>query len=181
MMDWQVHSLSGNGDVAMGPEMFMLIAVIIILLQLRTRRVRLWSLWIMPVILLSMTSAVIAVDYGGIGTALLSVAGFAVGCVIGVVIGSRIEVTTDERGRIVMKGTLVAVTIWILVLGLKYFGKGLVGDTGIVSLNDLTAMLLALTLGMMIARRAYLTIMYLRLKKQGKIDTTVAVETINRK
>ncbi len=101
-------------------ELFFLIAVILVLLQLRTRRVRLWTIWIPPaIILLPITAMTIAADYNGLNTILFSLLGFAVGCPIGVVIGSRMKVTADDQGRILLKGSLVAVTIWILVLGLK--------------------------------------------------------------
>ena len=47
-MDWQIYGLEGSGgdaafgsgDAAIGTGMFLLIAAIVILLQLRTRRVR---------------------------------------------------------------------------------------------------------------------------------------------
>jgi membrane protein CcdC involved in cytochrome C biogenesis len=148
-------------------ELFFLIAVILILLQLRTRRVRLWTIWIPPaIILLPITAVTIAADYGGPGTLLLSLAGFAVGCAVGVVIGSRMTVTADDHGRILLKGSLVAVTIWILVLGLRLFGKSIIGDWGIISLNDLSAAALAMALGSIVARRAYVTLKYLQLKQQ---------------
>lgn len=148
-------------------ELFFLIAVILILLQLRTRRVRLWTIWIPPaIILLPITALTIAADYNGFNTVLYSLLGFAIGCPIGVVIGSRMQVTADDQGRILLKGSLVAVTIWILVLGLRLYGKSIVGDWGIISLNDLSAMALAIALGSIVARRAYLTIKYLELKKQ---------------
>lgn len=171
-MDWQVYGLEGSGgNTAMGMEVFFLIAVIIVLLQLRTRRVRLWTIWIPPVFIALVTVPIIAFEYSGIGTLLLSVAGFAIGCVAGVVIGSRMVVKTDESGRIVLKGSVIAVLIWILVLGLKIFGKGIIGDTGVISLADLTTALLAMTLGTIIARRAYIMVKYLSLKKAGTTDT----------
>ncbi len=167
--------MDGNGDVAMGPEMFLLIAAIVILLQLRTRRVRLWTIWLPPAFLTLITVPIIAAEYSGLSTLLLSAAGFVIGCAVGVIIGSRMEVSTDEQGRIVLKGSLVAVTIWILVLGLKFFGKGIIGDTGLISLDDLTAALLALTLGSIIARRAYVLLKYLRLKKSTEaIKATIS-------
>jgi hypothetical protein len=147
MMDWQVYGPGGNGDVAMGPEMFMVIAVIIILMQLRTRRVRLWSICIMPVILILVTAPIIAMEYSGLSTLLFSAAGLAIGCVLGAVIGSHMKMMTDENGRILLKGSMIAILIWIAVLGVKVFGKGLIGDMGIISLDDLTAALLAMTLG----------------------------------
>jgi membrane protein CcdC involved in cytochrome C biogenesis len=76
------------------------------------------------------------------------------------------KVTADDQGRILLKGSLVAVTVWILVLGLRLYGKSVIGDWGIISLNDLSAAALAIALGSIIARRAYVTIKYLELKKQ---------------
>jgi membrane protein CcdC involved in cytochrome C biogenesis len=186
-MDWTINATTFGSESFKGGQMsaefFFLIAAIIILLQLRTRRVRLWTTWVPPaIILLPITVVTIAADYGGPGTLLLALAGFAVGCPIGVVIGSRMKVTADDQGRILLKGSVVAVTIWILVLGLRLFGKSIIGDWGIISLNDLSAMALALTLGSIIARRAYVTIKYLQLKKQntaGTTDTMVTVEPLN--
>jgi membrane protein CcdC involved in cytochrome C biogenesis len=170
-MDWTINATTfdsssfKNGQMSV--EFFLLMAAIIILLQLRTRRVRLWTLWIPPaIILLPITAVTIAADYGGPGTLLLSLAGFIVGCPIGAFIGSRMKVTADDQGQILLKGSLVAVTIWILVLGLRLFGKSIVGDLGIISLNDLSAMALAMALGSIIARRAYVTVKYLELKKK---------------
>ncbi len=171
-MDWTYNATAFSSESfkggQMSAELFFLIAIILVLLQLRTRRVRLWTIWIPLAILLPITAATIFADYGGPGTLLLSVAGFAVGCAIGVVIGTRMKVSADDRGRIVMKGSVVAVTVWIIVLGLKIFGKGIVGDSGIISLDDLSAALLAMTLGTIIARRAYVSLMYLRLKESSE-------------
>jgi hypothetical protein len=171
IMDWQIHGIGGSGDVAMGPEMFVLIAVIVILMQLRTRRIRLEVIWILPALLAILTAATIAFEYNGLSTLLLSAVGLVAGCVIGVIIGSRMEVTIDEQGRMVLKGSLVAVTMWVLVLGLKFFGKGILGDTGWISIDDLTAALLALTMGSILARRTYVALKFLRLKKQGTTST----------
>lgn len=171
-MDWTFNATTFSSESFKGGQMsaglFFLIAVILVLLQLRTRKVRLGVIWIPLVILLPVTAATIIADYTGPGTLLLAVAGFAVGSAVGIFIGSRMEVKIDERGRILLKGSLVAVSIWILVLGLKIFGKGIVGNTGIIGLNDLSAMVLAMTLGMIMARRAYLTLKYLQLQKQAK-------------
>jgi membrane protein CcdC involved in cytochrome C biogenesis len=177
-MDWTYNATAFSSESFKGSQMsaefFFLIAIILVLLQLRTRKVRLWVIWLPLLFLLPITAATIAADYSGPGTLLLSVAGFAVGCALGLVIGSRMEVKTDDTGRIVLKGSLVAVTIWIVVLGLKIFGRGIVGDMGIISLDDLSAMLLALTLGTITARRVYVTLKYLQLKKQTQsVEPTV--------
>lgn len=169
-MDWTYNATTFSseslGDGQMSAGLFFLIAIILILLQLRTRKVRPLAILIPLVILLPITIMTIVADYSGPGTLLLAVAGFAVGCTAGVVIASRMEVKVDDRGRILLKGSLVAVTIWILVLGLKIFGRGVVRDLGIFSLNDLSAMVLALTLGMILARRAWVMLRYLQLQKK---------------
>ncbi|OPY29934.1 MAG: hypothetical protein A4E28_00590 [Methanocella sp. PtaU1.Bin125] len=171
-MDWTYNATTfssesfGGGQMSAG--LFFLIAIILILLQLRTRKVRPVAIWIPLLILLPVTAATIVADYSGPGTLLLSVAGFAVGCAAGAAIASRMEMKVDDRGRILLKGSLVAVGIWVLVLGLKIFGRDVVRDLGIISLNDLSATVLALTLGMIMARRAYMTLKYFRLQKQAK-------------
>ncbi len=173
-MDWTINATAFSSDSFKGgqmpPELFsliFLIAVIVVLLQLRTRKLRLWVVWIPMVIFIPLTAVTIGVDYGGPGTLLLSAAGFAIGCAAGAFIGSRMEVKVDGRGRILLKGSAVAVAVWILVLGAKMFGRGIIGDAGVVSLNDLAAAALAMTLGLMIARRAYVTLKYLELKGQA--------------
>jgi membrane protein CcdC involved in cytochrome C biogenesis len=169
-MEWTFNATTFSSDSFKGGQMpvefFFLIAIIIVLLQLRTRRVRLLAIWILPAILLPITAATIGVDYGGPGTLLLSVVGFIIGCGAGFLISSNMKMAIDERGRILLKGSLIAVTIWILVLGVKMFGKGIIGDMGIISLNDLTSMAFAITLGTIITRRIYITLKYFELKKQ---------------
>ena len=177
-MDWTTNATALSGDSfksgQMPVELFFLIAIILILLQLRTRRVRLWTIWIPPaIILLPITALTIAADYSGLSTLLFSVIGFVIGCPIGLFIGSRMQVTADGQGRVLLKGSLVAVTVWILVLGLRMFGKSVIGDLGIISLDDLSAAALAVALGSIIARRGYVTLKYLELRKKA---TEVAVK-----
>ena len=183
-MDWTINATTFSSDSFKGgqmpPELFsliFLIAIIVVLLQLRTRKLRLWVVWIPMLIFIPLTAMTIGVDYGGLGTLLLSAAGFAIGCVAGAFIGARMEVKIDERGRILLKGSAVAVAIWIFVLGVKMFGSGVIGDTGIVGLNDLAAAALAMTLGMMIARRAYVTLKYLGLKNSSPMVTKDTMDT----
>jgi membrane protein CcdC involved in cytochrome C biogenesis len=170
-MDWTYNASTFDSSSfksgQMSVEFFFIIAIILVLLQLRTRRVRLWTIWLPPVIiLLPITVMTLAADYNGLNTVLFSVAGFAIGCPIGAFIGSRMQVTADENGRILLKGSVFAVAVWILVLGVRLFGKSIVGDWGIIGLNDLSALALALALGTIVARRAYVTLKYLELRKQ---------------
>jgi membrane protein CcdC involved in cytochrome C biogenesis len=56
--------------------------------------------------------------------------------------------------------------IWVAIIALKIYGKSLLGSFGLIDLGILTSIFLAMTLGTMIARRAYVYWQY-RLKKQA--------------
>jgi membrane protein CcdC involved in cytochrome C biogenesis len=122
---------------------------------------------IMPLFMLMVTSAVVYTELSSGPLNLLPIAaGFAIGIGFGIVIGSRMEVKVDERGRMLLKGSTVAVLIWVAIIALKIYGKSLLGSFGLIDLGILTSIFLAMTLGTMIARRAYVYWQY-RLKKQA--------------
>lgn len=125
---------------------------------------------IMPVFMLMVTAAVVysELSSGPLNLLLIAV-GFAIGIALGVVIGSRMEVKVDEKGRMVLKGSTVAVLIWAAVILLKIYGKSLLGDFGLIDIGVLTSIFLAMTLGTMISRRAYVYWQY-RLKKQALLQ-----------
>lgn len=76
------------------------------------------------------------------------------------------KVKIDEKGSMVLQGSVVAVTLWVPVLGLKLFGKALIGDLDLVSFDVLTSAMLAITLGAIIGRRIFILWKYFELKKQ---------------
>ncbi len=176
-MDWTYNASAFGGNYSamggdysamgsMGAGIFFVIAVLIILLQLRERRVRMWTILLVPVILLLVTSIAIVPELGKGPLNLLIIAvGFAVGAAIGLFIGSRMKVRLDEKGRMVLKGSVIAVLVWIAVIGLKLFGKGLIGSLGIIDFDVLTSAVLAMTLGTIVFRRFYVLWKFLQMKK----------------
>lgn len=159
-----------NGSDFMFNDSFLVIIALILLLQLRERRVRWWSLMLMPAFMLLVTATVVYTELSsGPLNLLLIAAGLAIGIALGVVIGSRMEVKVDEKGRMVLKGSTVAVLIWAAVIVLKIYGKSLLGDFGLIDIGVLTSIFLAMTLGTMISRRAYVYWQY-RLKKQASVQ-----------
>lgn len=121
----------------------------------------------MPLIMLLLTLPLIAVDLPSspVGIALLGV-GLIIGVGIGIGIGSMMEVKVDEKeGTMVLKGSILAVLMWAVILGLKIYGKGFQGSTGLIDLNLLTSVFLMITVGMMIARRGYVYWRYMQMKK----------------
>ena len=148
-------------------SVFFLIVLIILLLQLRTRRVRLFGLVIMPLIMLFLTLSFVAVDMptDPAGIALLAV-GFMIGIGIGLVIGSLMEVKVDEKdGSMVLKGSILAVLVWAVIIGLKIYGKDWLGSSGLIDWNLLASIFLMVTVGTMMARRGFVYWRYWQMKK----------------
>jgi membrane protein CcdC involved in cytochrome C biogenesis len=161
-----------NGQVIMPDNqnigsIVFLVVILVLLLQLRTRRVRLLGLVLMPIFMLLLTIPFIIVELfsGPLGVVLL-VVGFTVGAGIGVAIGSMMEVKIDEKdGSMVLKGSLLAVLLWAAIIGLKIYGKDLLGGIGLIDAGLITSTFLMLTVGMMISRRAFVYWRYLQMKK----------------
>lgn len=174
-MDYSVSSFwLGNatgpgaqgGNSFVGGTMFLAVVLLILLLQLRERRVRMWSLVIMPIFLVAVTGAVLVTELATGPVAWLAILlGFAAGAAIGLLVASHMHVKVGPDGSLVMKGSVVAVAIWGAILLVKVYGKDLLAGTGLVDMNLVASALLAMTLGMMIFRRGYVYYRYTQMKK----------------
>lgn len=157
-----------TGDLAFNDQSFLVILpliFLILLLQLRERRARWWSLMIMPAFMLPITAAVVFTELSsGFVNLLLIAIGLAIGIVLGMIIASRMEVKIDERGRMILKGSTVAVLIWAAIIVLKIYGKSMLAGFALIDVGILTSIFLAMTLGTMISRRAYLYWQYRKKK-----------------
>lgn len=148
-------------------NVYFIVILFILLLQLRTRRVKLFGLVVMPVLMLLLTLPLVAMELnsGLVGLALLGV-GLLIGVGIGIAIGSMMEVKVDEKdGTMLLKGSILAVLVWAVIIGVKIYGKGLLGSFGLLDWNMLTSIFLMLSVGTMIARRAFVYWRYLQMKK----------------
>ncbi len=169
-MDVQMLTAGDLGFNDQSYLVFIVVILLLLLLQLRERRVRLWSLMIMPVFMLLITGTVVYTElFSGIVNLLLIAAGLAVGLVLGMIIASRMEVKIDEQGRMILRGSIVAVLIWAAILVLKIYGKSLIAGFGLIDVGVLTSIFLAMTLGAMISRRAYVYWQYLKKKVLASI------------
>lgn len=148
-------------------SVFFLVVIIILLLQLRTRRVRLFGLVIMPLFMLLFTLPLVAI---GLSPGLLGIIfiglGFIIGAGIGLAVGSMMEVKVNEKdGSMVLKGSMLAVLLWAAIIGLKIYGKDLLNGIGIIDMGLVTSMFLMMAVGSMITRRGFLYWRYLQMKK----------------
>lgn len=147
-------------------QSLIIIFIIIILLQLRERRVKSWKLMIMPAFMFLITAGIVYnVLFSNILNFTLITIGLILGIGLGILIGSIMKVRIDENGSMMLKGSVIAVGLWLLVIAFKIYGKDILSGTGLISLDVLTSMILMMTLGAMISRRFYVYMKYLKHKK----------------
>ncbi|WP_321421266.1 CcdC protein domain-containing protein [uncultured Methanobacterium sp.] len=156
-----------SGDVFLNSDAFLFVIFLILLLQLRERKVSMVRLLIMPII---MTIASLPFFYAeasvGWFPILLIIIGLVVGLILGVFLGSLMEVKLrEEDGKIVMKGSILVVIIWGIIITLKVLGKNYLNANHVLSLDLLTSIFLAITLGTMISRRIIIYRQYYHKKK----------------
>ena len=96
---------------------------------------------ILPVFMLFITIFIVQnIIFTSLLNFVLIIASFITGVLIGIALGSFFDVKVEQDGTMFLKGSFIAVILWILV----------------IALNVLSSMLLMLTLGAMIARRLFI-------------------------
>lgn len=149
-------------------QSFLIIIIIIVLLQLRERRVSKISLMILPVVMLLITiSLVQSVIFTSLLNFIYIIMGFIIGLLIGIAVGSFMGVKVDKDGSMILKGSKIAVGLWISVILLKIYGQGVLNNTGYFNIGVLSSAILMLTLGAMISRRI---LVYMRFRNFRKIS-----------
>ena len=153
-------------------QSFLIIIIIIILLQLRERRVNKFSLMILPLFMLLITlSLVQSVIFTSLQSFIVIMLGFIIGLLVGIAVGSFMLVKVDEDGSMILKGSKIAVGLWIAVILLKIYGQGVLNNTGYFNIGVLSSAILMLTLGAMISRRILVYMKY-RTFKNISVDET---------
>lgn len=142
-------------------QTFLVVIIIIVLLQLRERRVNKLSLMILPIFMFLITlSLVQSVIFTSLLNFIIISSGFIIGLLIGIAVGSFMDVKVDKDGAMILKGSLIAVGLWISVILLKIYGQGVLNNTGYFDIGVLSSALLMLTLGAMISRRILIYMKY---------------------
>lgn len=154
-------------------QSFIIVIIFLVLLQLRERKVKPLGLMIMPVFMFIISIFLVEeVLFTSLLNFFLIVVGFILGTIIGYAVASFMKVKLDENGNVMMKGSVVAVVIWILVIIAKFYGEQTLGSTQFINFNVLTSIFIMMTLGAMISRRIIIYKRYrehkLLLKKAGE-------------
>ena len=160
-------------DVNSMNQIVFLVILIIVIFQLRERRVRLGGLIILPVLMSYLTVIIVSnVLFSSILNFILIISGLIIGIVIGIAIGSLMKVKVDEEGRMFIKGSFVAVILWIIIILLKVYGQGLIIGAKLIDVNVVTSIFLMMALGAVISRRVINYRKYLQIKKDTKKEKT---------
>lgn len=151
----------------MASPSFLIIIMLIVLLQLRERKMNLRKLIIMPVILAFFTLPAVYVEMYSIFNAAIIFIGLLVGILMGYLIAKFMEVKIDENGSMILKGSLIAVLMWAVIIVVKIYGRDVIGGMKLIDLNLLTSMFLIMTVGAMISRRIFIYWKYMNFKKNN--------------
>ncbi|MGZ7208671.1 MAG: DUF1453 domain-containing protein, partial [Methanobacterium sp.] len=149
---------------------FLLIILIIVLLQLRTRKIRRpFTLMIMPVALSIFTIPLVSTELFSVFNAVIIIIAGIIGITIGILIGKFMEIKIDEKGFMILKGSFIAVILWIAIILLKFYGKDVLVGTRLLEINLLTSAFLVMTMGGMFSRRIFIYWKYFQFKKEKKM------------
>ena len=131
--------------------------------QFQVKQMRVSRLWIFPALALLFTYTGIEGDLFDTQYSLVIIgAAFLIGLALGAVRGAATKLTVDAKTQTVtVKGTLLSVLLWVITLAVKGIADFAVAATGAASSAIgltaalVTAALLALSLGAVIATRVY--------------------------
>ena len=121
----------------------------------------------MPILVAYITIPIVNSELISAFNVAVILAALIIGLLVGILIGKFFEVKIDENGAMILKGSFIAVFIWIAIILLKVYGKNVLGGTGL-GLDLLTAAFLIMTLGAMVSRRIFVYWKYLNFKKEEK-------------
>lgn len=141
---------------------FYFIILLIAILSLRERRVKPLSLVILPIVMLIVVIPLVSNQLNNIFNITIIIVGLIIGLIIGVVRGRLYKVKINTEGSLVIKGSYLAVFVWLAIIVIKLTAESLLSQY--VGLNLLISALLMLTLGALISRRIYIYWRYLNLK-----------------
>ncbi len=155
-------------------QSFLIVLIIIVLLQLRERKVNKFSLMILPLFMFLITlSLVQSVIFTSLLNFIVIILGFVMGLATGIAVGSFMEVKVDKDGSMILKGSKIAVGLWISVILLKMYGQGVLNNTGYFNIGVLSSAILMLTLGAMISRRILVYMKYRNFRKISMDETEI--------
>jgi hypothetical protein len=156
-----------NGNFAGNSFFIIIIVLFIVMLQLRERKVKLRSLIIMPVILSLFTLPIVYMEMYSVFNVAVIFAGLLIGVLMGLLIGKFMKVKIHEDGSMILKGSFLAVLLWVAIIIIRIYGRTVLSSMGIMDLNLLTSVFLIMAMGAMISRRVYLYRKYMNFKKEN--------------
>lgn len=146
---------------------FFIIIILMIMLQLRQRKIKSWKLIVMPVILSLIAIPLVYNELYSTFNIVIIFIGLLIGVVMGLLIGKFMEIKIHEDGTLVLKGSYLVALIWIAIITIRIYGKNVLSSMGIIDLGLLTSMFLIMAVGAVISRRIFIYWKYLEFKKSN--------------
>ena len=81
------------------------------------------------------------------------------------------EVKVDKNGVMILKGSYIAVFLWIAIILLKIYGENEIVSARLIELNLLTTVFLVITIGAMIARRIFIYWRFFKFRENNTSKT----------
>ena len=134
----------------------IIIAVVVMFLilrrQLSEREVKPGKLITFPLIMILITAGTIyQTMFSSIWGFSLILGGLIIGAFVGYFMGSHFKMRVRDDGAVMMKGSIITVLIWILLIAVKFYGETVLGGNN--HLINISSMLLAMTMGTIISRQ----------------------------
>lgn len=135
------------------------------MLQLRERKIKPWSLFILPLILGLITIQVISSEISSAFDFIIIMLGFLVGTILGLIIGRFMDVKTSASDdKIILKGSRATVDM-DCYYPFKDKRENILNNARIIKVDLILALFLMITLGTVVSRRMIIYWKYLKHKK----------------
>ena len=121
--------------------------------QLSENEVKPRKLITFPLIMILITAGTIyQTMFSSIWGFSLILGGLIIGAVVGYFMGSHFKMRVRDDGAVMMKGSIITVSIWILLIAVKFYSETALG--GNTHLSNISSMFLAMTMGTLITRQS---------------------------
>lgn len=129
-----------------------LVMFLILKRQLSEKEVKPRKLITFPLIMILITAGTIyQTMFSSIWGFSLILGGFIIGAFTGYFMGSLFKMRVRDDGAVMMKGSLITVSIWIILIVVRFYGETVLGGNN--HITNITSLFLAMAMGTMISRQ----------------------------
>ena len=149
-------------------QVILIIIFIFLLFQLRQRRFHFWRSLIVPGLMLAVTFLFVNLQLQGpLFNTIVRLGGGIFGVFIGMIIASLTKLKLDKNGKLLMRGSFIAMGLWFLIIIAKLYGQDTLNQMGLSS-DLILSLFLMISVSTMISERVFIYYRYLRNRKEWR-------------